>query len=91
MLSLTDPEGDDADETFESVTKQRICVLDALLRHPRIDVNIQDLKGASALHYFHYGYEKCDILMSKLIDRGANPLLKIQEASCLSWANTIPL
>ncbi|KIM95834.1 hypothetical protein OIDMADRAFT_33912 [Oidiodendron maius Zn] len=45
VLTLTDPEGDDAGEIFENITKERICLLDALLRHPRIDVNIQDIKG----------------------------------------------
>jgi ankyrin repeat protein len=69
VLDLTDP-GDD--ETFENVTTQRICVFDVLLRHPRIDVNVQDIKGASALHCLRYGYEKCDILISKLIEKGAD-------------------
>jgi ankyrin repeat protein len=47
-----------------------------LLRHPRIDVNIQDFKGASALYCLQYRYEKCDILISKLIERGTDLSLK---------------
>jgi ankyrin repeat protein len=72
VLELIDPEDDDANETYANVTKQRISAFDTLLRHPRIEVNIQDNKGATALHCLKYGFEECDTLTSKLIERGAD-------------------
>jgi ankyrin repeat protein len=72
VLELIDPGDDDANETYVNVAKKRISALDALLRHPRIEVNIQDYKGATALHCLKYGFEECDILTSKLIERAAD-------------------
>ncbi|KAI9803499.1 MAG: hypothetical protein M1825_001842 [Sarcosagium campestre] len=50
---------------------QRIAVVDALLHHPKVDLKIQDNEGASALHRVPYGEPKCAVIVSMLIEKGA--------------------
>ncbi|KAF4637226.1 hypothetical protein G7Y89_g846 [Cudoniella acicularis] len=71
VLDLIDPEDDDADEIYADAIKWRKDVIDKLLGHSKIDVNIQDSKGASALHYAPYGKEKCHIIVKTLVEKGA--------------------
>ena len=75
MLDIIDAEADEADEVdeaYEAVAKERMSIFDTLLSNPDINVNIQDIKGATALHCLQYRFEECDILISKLIERGAD-------------------
>ena len=53
LLELIDREDNDANKTYSNITKRRISALDTLLRHPRVDVNIQNNKGATPLHCLH--------------------------------------
>jgi ankyrin repeat protein len=69
MLDFIDDEDDVA---FENIAKQRMTVFNTLLRNPKIDVNAQNIKGASALHCLPYRDEDCTNLVSKLIERGAD-------------------
>jgi ankyrin repeat protein len=71
LLEFTDPEDGDADETYANIIRQRIAVADALLRHPKVDLKIQDNEGASALHHVPYGEPECAIMVNKLIEKGA--------------------
>ena len=69
ILDLIDDEDDAA---YENIAKQRMSVFNTLLSNPKTDVNIQDIKEATALHCLKYGFEGCNVLISKLIERGAN-------------------
>jgi ankyrin repeat protein len=63
---------DEDDAAYENIAKQRMSVFSTLLSNPKTDVNIQDIKEATALHCLKYGFEGCNVLISKLIERGAN-------------------
>ncbi|KAH8746436.1 ankyrin repeat-containing domain protein [Hyaloscypha finlandica] len=71
LLDFIDPEDDDADETYANIIMKRIAVVDALLHHPKVDLKIQDNEGASALHRVPYGEPKCAVIVSILIEKGA--------------------
>jgi ankyrin repeat protein len=71
LLDLIDPEDDDAGEIYANITMQRIAVVDALLHHPKVDLKIQDNEGALALHRVPYGKPKCAVIVSMLIEKGA--------------------
>jgi ankyrin repeat protein len=71
LLEFIDPEDDDADETYADIIRWRIAVVDALLHHPKVDLKVQDNEGASALHRVPYGEPECAIIVSKLIEKGA--------------------
>jgi ankyrin repeat protein len=73
LLDIIDFEDDDAYEAaYNEVVKRRMAVIDALLSHSKTDVNVQDIEGASALHRAPYGKHECALILSKLIERGAD-------------------
>jgi ankyrin repeat protein len=72
LLGFIDPEDDDVDETFADIARWRMAVIDGLLNHPKADVKVQDTDGASALHRAPYGKPECAIIVSRLIEKGAD-------------------
>ena len=57
---------------YNEVVKWQMAVINALLSHLKTDVNVQDIKGESALHRAPYGKHECALILSKLIERGAD-------------------
>jgi ankyrin repeat protein len=49
-----------------------MAVIDALLSYSKTNVNVQDIKGVSALHHAPYGKHECALILSKLIERGVD-------------------
>lgn len=72
LLDFTDPEDDDANETYAYISGWRMALIDGLLNHPKTDVIVQDTEGASALHRAPYGKPECAIIVSRLIEKGAD-------------------
>src|SRR5436305_4231031 len=73
LLDFIDLEDHDTYEAAHNqVVEHRIATIDALLSHQKTHVNIQDIKGASALHHIRYEERVCALIVSKLIKKGAD-------------------
>lgn len=74
-LDLVEPSDSEEYSTArEEVIRQRLLVLDALLSHPEVNVNVHDIEGESALHkiqYAQYASNGSKELAMKLLARNA--------------------
>lgn len=71
MLEFIDPEDDDANEIFASIIRRRITVVDVLLHYPKVHLTVQNNEGVLALHRVQYREPECAIIVSRLIENGA--------------------
>ncbi|TAQ88653.1 hypothetical protein B7494_g3004 [Chlorociboria aeruginascens] len=71
-LQNLDAEDEVLNEIHEFIPRQRMNIIDRLLNHSEVDIKIQDAEGASVLHRVPYGMPKCNDIVTKLIDKGAD-------------------
>jgi ankyrin repeat protein len=72
LWDFLDFEEDDVDSVVDDILKHRVAVLDALLSHPKVDLEERDYKGKCPVHCIDYKKPESTTYMERLVSKGAN-------------------
>lgn len=72
LWDFLDFEEDDVELVIDDILKHRIAVLDALLSHPKIDLEERDYKGKCPIHCIEYKKPESTAYMERLVSKGAD-------------------
>lgn len=77
---IDDREDNEAAEIFKTIFEERMKVLDALVTHPDIEVNLVNLNQETPMHLIPFGQDESVTVFSQLINKSAQMCVRNMKA-----------
>jgi ankyrin repeat protein len=77
---IDDREDDKAAEIFHTILEERMNVLDALVTHPDINVNLVNRNQETPMHLIPFGQDESVTILTKLVNKSAQMCVRNKKA-----------